>query len=112
MIARNRYRAHARYAIFVACFALIGMWGAPGVAAQGVPEPATHIETDGSLGEVEIIELENGAYTIDESLGSFVAGQEGNLFHSFLEFGLADGDRAIFTATRPVGNVIKALKGR
>ena len=111
MIARSRYRVHARYAIFVACFALVGMGGSPGASSQGFPGAASHIETDGSLGEAQTIVPIQGAYTIEESLGRFVAGQEGNLFHSFLEFGLADGDRAIFTATSPVDNVISRVTG-
>ncbi|MCS5638660.1 MAG: filamentous hemagglutinin N-terminal domain-containing protein [Myxococcota bacterium] len=88
------------------------MLGGSGAASQGFSSATvSHIETDGSLGEARIIEPVQGAYTIEESLGRFVAGQEGNLFHSFLEFGLAGGDRAIFTATSSVDNVISRVTG-
>jgi filamentous hemagglutinin family protein len=88
------------------------MRGGSGAASQGFSGAAvSHIETDGSLGEARIVEPVQGEYTIGESLGRFVAGQAGNLFHSFLEFGLADGDRAIFTATSPVDNVISRVTG-
>jgi len=83
----------------------------PGALAQGL---VTHIETDGSLGPAQVIDPDQGAlthYTIDESLGRLVSGPAENLFHSFLEFDLAQGDQATFTATSPVDNVISRVTG-
>jgi filamentous hemagglutinin family protein len=63
---------------------------------------------DGTIGPGASVQPVGPAYVITQSMGA-TAGS--NLFHSFSQFGLAQGQSATFTGTGPIDNVIARVTG-
>lgn len=76
------------------------------VLVLSAPVFASGIATDGTLGPA--VTLGGPGYIIDQSLG---ARRGGNLFHSFREFSIANGESATFTGDPDLENVISRVTG-
>ncbi|MEN8159216.1 MAG: tetratricopeptide repeat protein, partial [Myxococcota bacterium] len=81
------------------------------LALPAAAQVTTLIETDGTTGDAGVVDDGGtGVYTIEEGLGDRPGGGQ-NLFHSFLNFDLGEGDVADFTATNPTERVISRVTG-
>lgn len=97
MTRDNRARLGGIGTIVTALLTLLAWWGQ---AARA------QIVTDGSLGPAQA--LAGPAYTIAPGLGRIVGN---NLFHSFNQFDLVQGDSATFTGPSTLQNIVARVTG-
>ncbi len=66
------------------------------------------IITDGSVGPAHSLNISDNQFSITQELGSLTGN---NLFHSFQEFNIANGESALFTGDDSIQNVISRVTG-
>ncbi len=76
------------------------------ICVSGISFAYAQIDTDGTLGPAEVLEGPN--YKIGEELGQQ---HGGNLFHSFGQFNIHQGESATFTGPDTVDNIVSRVTG-
>jgi large exoprotein involved in heme utilization and adhesion len=94
----------------VGCLGLAGWIGTLGIALPALAQ--TFIEPDGTLGIEETSDVNPASFDQDIDLitGGAIRGQ--NLFHSFEEFSIGDGNGAYFiTELEAISNIFARVTG-